>query len=97
MDNIADEQLIKANGLVTFLYYIDIYKENKYNDGFATPAPAGSFKPNQYGVYNMYGNVSEWTSDRYLKAGLKEYKYFLGPNWLFWFVIPREVYPYLHP
>lgn len=97
MDNIADEQLIKANGLVTFLYYIDIYKENKYNDGFATPAPAGSFKPNQYGVCNMYGNVSEWTSDRYLKAGLKEYKYFLGPNWLFWFVIPREVYPYLHP
>lgn len=34
-------------------------------DGFANIAPAGSFKPNAFGVYDMHGNVSEFTPDCY--------------------------------
>lgn len=36
--------------------------ENTLQDGFLGPAPAKSFRPNKYGVYNMLGNVWEWVA-----------------------------------
>jgi formylglycine-generating enzyme required for sulfatase activity len=33
------------------------------DDGYAASAPVGSYKPNQLGMYDMAGNVSEWTED----------------------------------
>ena len=45
---------------------------NEKRDGFAGTAPARSFEPNGYGLYNMVGNVWEWTSQVFKVRSLKK-------------------------
>lgn len=40
-------------------------KTNTTKDGYCTTAPAVSFEPNGYGLFNMVGNVWDWTADTF--------------------------------
>jgi serine/threonine protein kinase len=56
--NYADETA-KANG-TDLLGIVE-----GYTDGYATTAPVGRFKENGLGIYDMGGNLWEWTSSLY--------------------------------
>ena len=43
--------------------------QNLLSDGYEWTAPVGSFPPNGYGLYEMAGNVWEWTTDWYQEHG----------------------------
>lgn len=54
-ENYADDTSAHVTGRVL----------NGYKDGYVVSAPVASFKPNQHGLYDMGGNVSEWVHDVY--------------------------------
>ncbi len=43
------------------------------NDGYARPAPVASYMPNDFGIYNLGGNVSEWVQDIYRQLSFEDF------------------------
>jgi len=92
--NLGDYSLKEFVACTTFMNYTSVQvidnpnpfddrtpKDERFNDGQFLHAPPGQYLPNPYGLYDMHGNVAEWTrSELATTAGDKE-KIVKGGSW----------------
>jgi len=62
-----------ANKQAANIWNGDFPYNNTMRDGYQGTAPVGSYEPDQNGIFDMYGNVWEWTADVYDKKTTKRY------------------------
>lgn len=99
-ENLADKQLNKlaVSGVdpqpqpetwAWYKYYTYHPKDNTVDDGSFLTVKGAKYKPNAFGLFDMQGNVSEWTRSDYLTYPLKakekvlnELKVVRGGSWI---------------
>lgn len=70
-----------------FLANFKPLRGNYVDDGGLIPIPVGTYEPNDYGLYDMSGNVAEWTANAYDESAYSfmhdmnpDYKYNAKPS-----------------
>lgn len=63
-----------------FLANFKPLRGNYSDDGGMTTVRVGSYEPNEYGLYDMAGNVAEWTANAYDESSYV-YTHDLNPNY----------------
>lgn len=59
------DELFPNGAIMANIWHGQFPWENTKADGYSRTSPVGAFPPNSFGLYDMIGNVWEWTRDAY--------------------------------
>ena len=62
--NVADMQVANG-GFIREALVMSYPADERFDDGHMVTAPVASYRPNAWGLYDMHGNVAEWTLSTY--------------------------------